>query len=53
MPASMLAKERPYHSDKADLKAVVVPDSGHSVQLHKNAAGTDAAILKWIKDAVP
>lgn len=51
-PESMLAHERPYYSDKAGLKAVVVPDSGHDVQLHKNAPTTNAEILTWIKDAV-
>jgi pimeloyl-ACP methyl ester carboxylesterase len=51
-PKSMLANERPYYSDKADLKAIVVPDSGHDVQLHKNATQTNAAILQWVKDAV-
>ncbi|BCL32544.1 alpha/beta fold hydrolase [Streptomyces aurantiacus] len=51
-PESMLANERPYYSDKAGLKAVVVPDSGHDVQLHKNAPDTNAKILTWIKDAV-
>lgn len=51
-PESMLAHERPYYSDEADLKAIVVPDSGHCVQLHKNAPETNAAILQWVKDAV-
>ncbi|WP_158228320.1 alpha/beta fold hydrolase [Pseudonocardia sp. MH-G8] len=49
---SMLAHERPYYSDEVDLAAVVVPDSGHSVQLHKNAPETNAAILQWITTAV-
>ena len=49
---SMLAHERPYYSDEADLAAVVVPDSGHSAQLHKNAPETNAAILQWITTAV-
>ncbi|MET7854230.1 alpha/beta hydrolase [Streptomyces avermitilis] len=43
---------RPYYSDKGDLKATVVPDSGHDVQLHKSATQTNAAILQWVKDAV-
>lgn len=49
---SMLANERPYYSDRADLEAIVVPDSGHNVQLHENAPRTDAAILQWIKNAM-
>ncbi|MEU9367185.1 alpha/beta hydrolase [Streptomyces avermitilis] len=51
-PKPMLANERPYYSDKGDLKAIVVPDSGHDVQLHKNATQTNAAVLQWVKDAV-
>ncbi|WP_434450041.1 alpha/beta fold hydrolase [Lentzea sp. E54] len=49
---SLLAHERPYYSDKADLKAIVVSDSGHSVQLHKNAPTTNAAILQWVDTVV-
>jgi pimeloyl-ACP methyl ester carboxylesterase len=51
-PASMLAHERPYYSDEADLNAIVVPDSGHAVQLHKNAPTTNTAILQWVKAVV-
>ncbi|WP_184699245.1 alpha/beta fold hydrolase [Saccharothrix tamanrassetensis] len=51
-PESMLAHERSYYSDTADLKAIVVSDSGHSVQLHKNAPRTNAAILQWIATVV-
>ncbi|WP_158696096.1 alpha/beta fold hydrolase [Embleya scabrispora] len=51
-PESMLANERPYYSDKVDLEAIVVPDSGHDVQLHKDAPTTNAAILQWIKDVM-
>ncbi|MBU6535946.1 alpha/beta fold hydrolase [Streptomyces sp. NPDC057245] len=51
-PRTMLATERPYYSRQADLKAIVVPDTGHAVQLHENAPRTNARILDWIKDAV-
>ncbi|WP_242894748.1 alpha/beta fold hydrolase [Actinomadura litoris] len=51
-PATMLANERPYYSDKANLRVIVVPHSGHNVQLHKNAPRTNAEILTWIKGAV-
>ncbi|MEV0848926.1 hypothetical protein AB0J21_24160 [Streptomyces sp. NPDC049954] len=47
-PKSMLHEERPFYSSEA----VVVPGSGHDVQLHKNATQTNAAILQWVKDAV-
>ncbi|MGW4571605.1 alpha/beta fold hydrolase [Streptomyces tendae] len=48
-PKTMLANERPYYSDQADLTSIVVPNSGHNVQLHKNAPVTNTQILKWIK----
>jgi pimeloyl-ACP methyl ester carboxylesterase len=51
-PESMLANERPYYSHKGGLRAIVVHDSGHDVQLHKNATRTNAAILQWVKGAV-
>ena len=50
---SMLAHEGPYYSERADLEAIVVPDSGHNVQLHESAPRTNAAILQWIRDAMP
>ncbi|CAL9271670.1 hypothetical protein SUDANB5_00114 [Streptomyces sp. SudanB5_2050] len=46
---TMLAGERPYYSDQAGLTSIVVPNSGHNVQLHKNAPETNAQILNWIK----
>lgn len=51
-PETMLANERPYYSDEADLMSLVVPNSGHDVQLHKNASNTNAQILQWIKAAL-
>ncbi|MFE0415539.1 alpha/beta hydrolase [Streptomyces tendae] len=51
-PKTMLANERPYYSDQADLTSIVVPNSGHAVQLHKNAPRTNAQILHWIKAAL-
>ncbi|MFF4471394.1 alpha/beta hydrolase [Streptomyces sp. NPDC001599] len=51
-PRRMLANERPYYSDQADLTSIVVPNSGHDVQLHKNAPRTNARILHWIKAAL-
>lgn len=48
-PNTMLANERPYYSDQADLTSIVVPNSGHNVQLHKNAPETNTQILNWIK----
>jgi pimeloyl-ACP methyl ester carboxylesterase len=50
--ASLLAHERPYYSDEAGLETIVVPDSGHSAQLHENAPETNAAILQWVRTAV-
>lgn len=44
--------ERPYYSDQAGLTSIVVPDSGHSVQLHKNAPDTNARILGWVENAL-
>jgi pimeloyl-ACP methyl ester carboxylesterase len=52
-PAALLASEQPYYSRRANLRVMVVPDSGHDVQLHKNAPQTDAAILKWVKSVSP
>ncbi|MFE2463158.1 alpha/beta hydrolase [Streptomyces sp. NPDC059402] len=46
---TMLAGERPYYSDQAGLTSIVVPNSGHNVQLHRNAPETNAKILNWIK----
>ncbi|WP_253873788.1 alpha/beta fold hydrolase [Promicromonospora umidemergens] len=51
-PQTMLADEGPYYSDQAGLTSIVVPDSGHNVQLHKNAPQTNAQILRWIESAV-
>jgi pimeloyl-ACP methyl ester carboxylesterase len=51
-PATMLANERPYYSRKAELEVIVVADSGHDVQLHKNAPRTNKEILAWIRGAV-
>lgn len=51
-PETMLDHERPYYSERAGLTSVVVPDSGHSVQLHKNAPATNARILNWISNAL-
>ncbi|MEU5355455.1 alpha/beta hydrolase [Streptomyces sp. NPDC020947] len=48
-PKTMLANERPYYSDLAGLTSIVVPNSGHNVQLHKNAPETNTQILNWIK----
>ncbi|WP_282089478.1 alpha/beta fold hydrolase [Streptomyces tendae] len=48
-PKTMLANERPYYSDQAGLTSIVVPNSGHNVQLHKNAPETNTQILNWIK----
>lgn len=50
---SMLQYERPYYSPEAELGAIVVTDSGHSVQLHENAPQTNAAILEWLSVAAP
>jgi pimeloyl-ACP methyl ester carboxylesterase len=52
-PAALLASEQPYYSRKAGLHVIVVADSGHAVQLHKNAPQTDAAILHWVKSVSP
>lgn len=50
---SLLQHEQPYYSPEARLAAIVVPDSGHSVQLHANASRTNASILEWLSVAVP
>lgn len=52
-PESILQHERPYYSPEAGLDAIVVGDSGHSVQLHENAPQTNAAILEWLSVAAP
>lgn len=51
-PKTMLANERPYYSDEVHLKSIVVPNSGHDVQLHRNTSQTNAQILRWIKATV-
>ncbi|MFC9465124.1 hypothetical protein [Streptomyces coelicoflavus] len=43
------AAARPYYSDQAGLTSIVVPDSGHDVQLHMNASETNTQILNWVK----
>lgn len=45
---SILQHERAYYSPAVRLDAIVVPDSGHNVQLHENAPQTNAAILRWL-----
>lgn len=50
---SLLQHERPYYSPQARLQAIVVADSGHSVQLHGNAVQTNSAILDWLSVAAP
>lgn len=32
---------------------MVVPNSGHDIQLHKNAPPTSADILDWVKHVSP
>ncbi|MFF7335043.1 alpha/beta fold hydrolase [Streptomyces sp. NPDC008150] len=44
--------EKPFYP-KADLSVMVVPNSGHDIQLHKNAPQTDDEILNWIRSAAP
>jgi hypothetical protein len=50
---SILQHEHPCYSPAARLEAIVVADSGHSVQLHENARRTNAVILDGLSVAAP
>jgi pimeloyl-ACP methyl ester carboxylesterase len=41
-------QERPYYSDEARLRVLVVRNTGHDLQLHRSAPATGEAILDWL-----
>ncbi|WCB95284.1 hypothetical protein DSM104299_04027 [Baekduia alba] len=48
---SVLAAERPYYAPAAHLQALIVPATGHDVQLHETAPVADAGTLAWLVGA--
>ncbi len=52
--ARVVAEESSYYSAQAHLQAQVIPDTGHSLNLHYTAPLTYAAISRWaLKHAAP
>ncbi|MFJ1901621.1 MULTISPECIES: alpha/beta hydrolase [unclassified Streptomyces] len=51
-PSAIEELEKPFYP-KADLSVLITPNSGHDIQLHKNAPQTDSEILDWIKSSTP
>ena len=47
-----IKKEHTFYAGASSYQAIVVPDAGHSLQLSKNVAYTDARIFQWIDRAV-
>lgn len=45
---NVAAQEAPYYSNVAQLRVLVVPDTGHDLQLHLSAPTTGEAILDWL-----
>jgi len=45
--ASVLASEAPYYSPRAQLQVVVIPGSGHDLNLHQSAPLWFASALSW------
>ena len=45
--ASVLQSEMPFYSSQAQLQAVVIPNVGHDLNLHKGAAAWFAAAVSW------
>jgi len=46
--AALLAGERPYYAPKADLQALVVPDTGHVLNLHRTAPAHYRQLARWV-----
>jgi hypothetical protein len=47
---NVAAQEAPYYSDQAQLRVLVVPNTGHDLQLHLSAPATGEAILDWLSE---
>lgn len=45
--AALLAGERPYYAPTADLQALVVPDTGHVINLHQTAPAHYRHLVRW------
>jgi len=45
--ASVLQAEAPFYSAQAQLQAVVIPGSGHDLNLHKSAPLWFASAIAW------
>ena len=41
-------QERPYYSNAPRFHVLVVPNTGHDLQLHLSAPATGEAILDWL-----
>src|SRR5262249_55452669 len=46
--ATVAAQEAAYYSAQARLKVIVIPNTGHDLQLHLTAPMTDGLILGWL-----
>jgi pimeloyl-ACP methyl ester carboxylesterase len=49
---NVAAQEMPYYSDEARLRVLVVPNTGHDLQLHRSAPATGQAILDWLSQVL-
>jgi len=47
-PHNVAAQEAPYYADEARLHVLVVPNTGHDLQLHLSAPTIGEAILDWL-----
>ncbi|GAA0925062.1 alpha/beta hydrolase [Kribbella koreensis] len=45
--ATLLAGERPYYAPNADLQALVVPNTGHVLNLHRTAPALYSLLAQW------
>lgn len=45
--AALLAGERPYYAPTLDLQALVVPDTGHVLNLHRTAPALYRQLARW------
>jgi pimeloyl-ACP methyl ester carboxylesterase len=48
---TLFSREKPFYSPDAHLRVMVMPQTGHSMILHKTAPIVDTAILLWIRAA--
>lgn len=50
---TLAESERPFYGPQATVQALVVPNAGHDVTLHRSAPDTLEAIYGWVSDYAP